>query len=94
MAIHGWDDTNVVGPYWSGNLSQEGPQYEVAGRQESGSDDPYLADAINEHCNNLWRYATKYEPPQSNGHHRLETPVASGTSASGVGPGPNGADEK
>ncbi len=94
IAVHGWDDTNVVGTYWCGKHSQEGPQYEVVGRLESGSDDPYLAEAINEHFNNLWKHATEYEWPQSDGHHKLETPAGREPRASGVAHGSNGVAEE
>lgn len=64
VAIHGYDDTNIVGTYWYGRHSQEGPQYEVVGRSESGSDDPFLAEVVNEHFNALWEKATDHEWPQ------------------------------
>jgi hypothetical protein len=61
IAIYGCDDTNIVGIYWHGRHSQEGPQLEVVGRLESASDDPYLSNVVNEHFDAIWERAAEHK---------------------------------
>lgn len=84
MPIYGYDDTNVVGTYWRGRHSQEGPQYELV-RPESADGHPdgelYLAEAVDEHFNAIWNDETTTEwdpnqewedsPPSTNGSREL-----------------------
>jgi hypothetical protein len=82
IAIYGCDDTNIVGIYWYGRHSQEGPQFEVVGRLESASDDPYFSSVVNEHFEAIWERATVHkwapnsesEPREIGVDHRSEAP--------------------
>jgi len=60
IAIYGCDDINIVGTYWNGRYSQEGPQYEVVGEDRSGSDNPYLSKVINDHFNSVWEESIEH----------------------------------
>jgi hypothetical protein len=64
MAIHGYDNTNVVGIYWQEEVSQGNTQFEVAseldeqeasGREPADRSNLHFSRAIDRHFNVLWK---------------------------------------
>lgn len=67
MAIHGYDDTNIVGFYWQDQVSQWGTQFELnseLGEQEvnhkrSAGGNLHFSRAVDKHFIELWDSPTK-----------------------------------
>jgi hypothetical protein len=69
MAIHGYDNTNIVGFYWHGQVSQRGTQFELyselgeqkTSQRRSANGKSQFSRAVDKHFTELWDNATRIE---------------------------------